>query len=100
MRDLLDTRGREQDTEAEALVKREALAQEIADFKWLMSQPQGQRFAWRLLEKAGVYHTTFNSSGSITAFNEGKRAMGLWLVAQIHDHTPETLTAMIREANK
>ncbi len=97
-RDPLDTQTRESDDQTEKALAAERRKQEIADFRWLMRQSQGRRFAWRMLAEAGVYRSTFNSSGSITAFNEGKRQLGLWLMLQIHEHAPEVLPMMLKES--
>jgi hypothetical protein len=97
-RDPLDQRQHEHDEETRQVLERERRAQEIADFRWLMEQPQGRRFAWRMLAEAGVYRSTFNSSGSITAYQEGQRKMGLWLMLQIHEHAPASLLAMLEES--
>lgn len=99
MRDPTDTRQVDTEREAAAAAKRERQRRDIEDLKWLLEQAQGRRFVWRLLEQAGVYQSTFNSSGSVTAFNEGKRAIGLWALAQIHDHTPDVLATMIKASS-
>lgn len=96
MRDPHNTDHLDRERAANELQIRHQEQRDIQDFQWLMSQAQGQRFVWRLLEKAGVYRSTFNSSGSITAFNEGQRAIGLWVMGQIHDHTPDALSVMVK----
>lgn len=75
----------------------EARRKEIEDLKWLMTHEPGRRFMWRLLEAAGVYRTSFNNSGSITAFNEGQRNVGLRFLAEIHEHLPERYVQMLKE---
>ncbi len=73
------------------------LQQQIEDVKWLMNQKQGRRIVWRLLALAGVYQTSFNSSGSVTAFNEGKRNVGLVILADVHEHAPDESLVMLKE---
>jgi hypothetical protein len=99
MRDPLDTSATEADAAAEERRKHERQRKDAEDFTWLMEHPQGRRFVWRLLERAGVYRTSFNSSGSVTAFNEGKRDIGLWVMTELHDHAPGALLEMITERN-
>jgi hypothetical protein len=70
---------------------------EAADFKWLMSSEQGRRVASRLVGEAGIFQTSFTGN-SETFFREGKRSMGLFLVAQIMDHAPEMFALMLSEA--
>lgn len=68
-----------------------------ADIKWLMSSPRGRRIAWWFLDKAGVNRTSFNNSGSVMAFNEGQRNMGLMLQAQVVELSPEAYMTMLTE---
>lgn len=79
--------------EAQAEVRRV----QVEDVKWLLAHKAGRRFVWRLLEQAGVYRTSFNNSGSVTAFNEGQRNIGLMLVAEIQELVPERYLDMLKE---
>lgn len=67
------------------------------DIKWLMSSPRGRRLAWWLLEKAGVNRTSFSNSGSVMAYNEGRRTMGLMVLADIISVTPDRYMEMLQE---
>lgn len=75
----------------------EELRRQVEDLKWLMAHKPGRRFMWRLLAMAGVYRTSFNTSGSVTAFNEGKRNVGLTYVAEIQEHVPDSYLTMLKE---
>jgi len=70
---------------------------EVEDFKWLMQQKQGRRFVWRLLDKAGVFRTTFRLTNE-GDFLEGMRNMGLLLISDIHELCPEKYHLMVKEA--
>ena len=70
---------------------------EANDIKWLMSGKQGRRIVWRLLDKAGLYRTSFTGN-SETFFKEGMRNMGLFIVAEIHEHCPEAYPLMLTES--
>lgn len=95
--DPLDLRGQER-AKAEADERNKLASQtELDDFKWLMSSKRGRRFVWRLLEKCGVYRSSFNHSGSITAFNEGARNIGLMVLDQIHGSCPDQFSVMLKE---
>lgn len=72
--------------------------QEQEDIKWLLAHRPGRRIAWKLMSDAGVFRTTFNTSGSVMAFNEGQRAQGLKLLAQIMALAPDAFTLMQKEA--
>lgn len=66
------------------------------DFKWLMGDARGRRHVWRLLEQAGVFRSSFTGN-SETFFKEGARSMGLAIVSQINEHTPELYQVMLTE---
>lgn len=80
--------------EARAALKRK---QQVEDFKWLMAHAQGRRIVSRLLEESGVHRTSFNHSGSVMAFNEGKRHLGLYLMAEILEIAPESYVKLLKE---
>lgn len=69
----------------------------VEDVKWLMSSPRGRRLVWWLLAKCGVNRTSFNNSGSVMAFNEGQRNIGLVLQAEVLDAAPEAYVTMLNE---
>lgn len=84
----------ESQAQAEKALKRK---QQVEDFKWLMAHAQGRRIVSRLLEEAGVHRTSFNHSGSVMAFNEGRRHIGLYLLAEILEIAPESYTKLLKE---
>lgn len=50
----------------------------------LKLQPAGGRmYLWRVLEDAGLFETTFHSDPHQTAFNEGRRALGVEMMKDI-----------------
>lgn len=81
--------------------RREALAREheAADIKQLMSHAWGRRLMWRMLEKSGMYRTSFTGN-SETFFREGMRNYGIWLTAAINEHCPEQYVLMVAEAKE
>lgn len=83
---------------AETAAKAEA-RREVDDIKWLMGHEQGRRIAWRLLDKAGVYRTSFTGN-SATFFNEGRRDIGLFLLGEVQSHCPDRFMMMLKEHNK
>jgi hypothetical protein len=84
----------EQAAQATKALKRK---QQVEDFKWLMAHAQGRRIVSRLLEESGVHRTSFNHSGSVMAFNEGKRHLGLYLMAEILEIAPESYVKLLKE---
>jgi len=73
--------------------------EELNDVRALMDTPAGRRFVWRLLERCGVYQTSFTGN-SATFFKEGERNIGLWLLADIHEVALDEFMAMLKEAKR
>lgn len=68
------------------------------DFRAVMSTPAGRRFFWDLVNrKCGVLSTTF--TGDIHTYHlEGKRAVGVGLMAEAQAICPPEYVTMFREA--
>ncbi len=96
-KDPTDLREQEREAEADEARAREHRRKEGEDLRWLMAHPQGRRVVARLLEEAGVFRSSFNHSGSLMAFNEGKRHMGLFLTGEILEAAPEGYFKLLRE---
>lgn len=73
--------------------------QELNDVEFVLSTPQGRRFLWRLLGVCHVFKTSFTGN-STTFFNEGKRDIGLRLLADINEASPNSYLKMMQEAKK
>ena len=95
--DPTDTRLQEREAQLEEQTAREIRKLEVADLKWLAGNVQGRRFIWRLLDRAGIYRSSFNHSGSLMAFSEGKRDMGLFLLAEVSEASPNGFLKLIAE---
>lgn len=96
-RDPTDIAAQDQEQEAQAFDSRIAAKKQVEDFKWLMKQAPGRRYAWRLLEKTGVFRTSFDDSSQRTAFNEGQRNIGLMVLSELNEHCPEQYLLMLKE---
>ena len=97
MRDPIDpaleeAQAAEQARKAELRRKRE-----IDDLKWLMAHAQGRRFICRLLEESGVFRTSFHTSGSVAAFNEGRKHIGYVLTGEMMELVPDAYVRMLKE---
>jgi hypothetical protein len=98
--DPFDTAEREElDADRKAAVQLDLL-NEINDLQWLMGNKRGRRIVQRLLAKTGLYRSSFNNSGSVTAFNEGQRNFGLRLMALIEAHCSDQYILMLQERNQ
>lgn len=98
--DPTDLKRQEREAESEELAARELRRKELEDLRWLLGHPQGRRIATRMLEEAGVYRSSFNHSGSVMAFNEGKRHIGLFLTAEFLEASPDGFMKVLKEYGK
>lgn len=76
--------------------RREALA-EIRDLVEVMNTAAGRSLIHRLLSRAGVFRISFSGDPHQTAFNEGQRNIGLWVLTEAMSHTPEQYALMLKE---
>lgn len=72
--------------------------QELDDLRTVLGTPQGRRFYWRTLGECGIYRTSYTGSSNSTCFNEGKREIGLRLMADLMEAAPEKYILMQQEA--
>ena len=88
-----------QEAEAEESAKARALSQQVGqeDLARLMSEKWGRRIVWRLLERTGMYRTSFTGDASATFFNEGQRNIGLFLSANVQAAAPALYGVMLAE---
>lgn len=71
---------------------------EVNDVAFVLSSRQGRRFIWRELAECGVFRSSFHSSGSVVYFNEGRRDVGLKLLADVMEADPLAYQTMANEA--
>lgn len=94
--DPTDTSAQARAAESAALTQNVERRREEEDVKWLMGHKQGRRFVKRLLDKAGVYRTSFTGN-SETFFREGMRNLGLFVLSEVMEVTPEQFALMLKE---
>lgn len=99
-RDPTDLQGRDQDRIEREKRDRQVRFLEAEDLKWLMSSKRGRRIVWRQLERARVFHPSFDTTAMVMAFNEGQRNAGLALLTLINVHCPERYLEMLTEQRK
>jgi hypothetical protein len=66
-------------------------------FKSVMATAEGRRWIWWLLDRCGVFRTSFTGDET-TYFNEGTRNVGLMVIADINALCPEYFATMMTEA--
>jgi len=71
--------------------------QEQADLKFVLASAQGRRILWKYLSVSGVYEQSFTGN-STTFFNEGRRSIGLLILADIMEANPESYLQMMMES--
>lgn len=77
---------------------REEFSQEQLDLQALMSEGYGRRVVHRLLDHAGVFRISHTPGDPYeTAFKEGSRNQGNWLLTQLMSTTPEQYAQMLKE---
>jgi len=95
-RDPTDIRAHEREADGASQQQNTARKTELEDIRWLMGHKQGRRFASRLLDKAGVYRTSFTGN-SETFFREGMRNIGLFVLSEVMEVAPENFAKMLEE---
>jgi hypothetical protein len=85
---------------AQALLRnreRDAATLAAADIRAVMSTQQGRRFVWSLIESAGVYAPSFTGAAETTAFNEGRRSVGIGLMVAAQRDVPDLYVIALQE---
>lgn len=98
--DPTDTLRQEREAEADEAEALERRRKEVEDLRWLLANPQGRRIAARMLSETGVFRSSFNHSGSLMAFSEGKRQIGLWLTAELLEASPDGYFKTLKQGQK
>lgn len=74
-------------------------AQREADLHAVMSTPRGRRVVWQLLDgKCHLFAASFTGDALTSAFNEGRRIVGLELMVELQRVVPRFYTQMLTEA--
>lgn len=86
----------QQDTERSA-ADQLARLEELDDIKWLMSSRRGRRIVWRWFTWCRVHATTFTGEALGSAYQEGRRSIGLQLLMLIEEVSPGHYATMLEE---
>lgn len=54
------------------------------DFQKILKTPEGRRTMWWLLSNCGVFRNSFSANSNQTAYNEGRRDVGLMLLGEVN----------------
>jgi len=58
---------------------------DIDDLRKIIKTPEGRRFVWKILSECSIYKASFTLNSMQTAFNEGRRDIGLALLADLNE---------------
>lgn len=72
--------------------------EEVTDLKFVLSHPQGQRLLWRILGKCGIFTASQHFDPHVVYFNEGKRNLGLEILADINRADQNAIIQMMQRA--
>ena len=61
----------------------------MADLTAVLGTAAGRRVLWWLLSDTGMYQTSIGADPQVTAFNEGRRSVGLTLTHTLVDANAE-----------
>ena len=67
------------------------------DVRKVLKTPEGRRLLLEIITESGVVHASFSQNSMVTAFNEGKRDIGLFLLKKIDKVEPMAFSQMLRE---
>lgn len=71
---------------------------EREDFRAALRHPQTRRIFRRLLASSNIMGPSLAVDGQNTAYNEGLRAVGLWLALKIETAAPGEVAALMQES--
>lgn len=82
--------------EQEAEKRRQRALLDAQDFESIATLPAGRRLLKRMMVECGIYQSTFTGDALTSAYQEGKRTMGLWLIEQFNQ-CPDLYIQLIKE---
>ena len=84
--------------EFEQLLTANQAHQAREDLRAVLSTPEGRRFAWSILSACGVYARSFTGEPLSSAFNEGRRSVGIEILERIEAQAPGSYQTMLKES--
>ena len=92
---MADDKNNQASQEAEAF----KLKDEKDSYKFVMESRLGRIFVKDLLEACNVYTPVFDANVNIMIMKEGKRNVGLGILARIDEHVPSHYLTLLKEHN-
>lgn len=75
----------------------EQITAEANDIIALMLERQGRRIMFGLLARCGVYTSSFAGDPHLTAYNEGRRSVGVAYLDVLNTRCPDEFVLMLKE---
>jgi hypothetical protein len=70
---------------------------ETDDLRVVLKKPEGRRFVYKVLCECGVFKASFTLNSMQSAFNEGRRDIGLALLKLLDEAEPNAYSQMLTE---
>lgn len=71
---------------------------EMNDLRWVLSDPRGRRFIWRLIGWCKVFESIFDPSGSKAFYNSGRQDIGHRVQLEVCEADQNRYYEMMTEA--
>lgn len=71
---------------------------ELSDIRKVVSSPEGRRFVYRIWGMCGIFRNSFSLNSNQTAFNEGRRDVGLAILNDVNKADRTAFSKMQSEA--
>ena len=74
---------------------------ELDDLKAVCATPAGRRFVFQQLQESGVFALVFDAANAqMNAFYEGRRSIGVALLANLNELDPMLYPQMVKDAQR
>lgn len=95
----MDIHEQEYQREQSEMRRRNQATLDAQDFEAIAGLPEGRRLLRRMIGECGIYHDSFTGDALNSAYREGKRAVGLWLIDQFNACQPLYIQLLTEQNN-
>lgn len=64
---------------------------------YVLADKRGRQLVWDILSQCGVFNASFDRDPGVMAMKEGRRDVGIWLLAQLEGQYPGAYAQMRQE---
>lgn len=94
---MIDPIQEEKDAARKEEFRKRRAERDRSDLKKVLEMPEGRRFLWKLMSGSRVFSSIFTNNALEMSFREGRRTIGLEILQQITNASPDALTRMQKE---